>query len=61
MLPAKLAISYINIFTSFYQLKNKFKFLASGCRAKGPLPSPPQTQDNVTIMLRRELRVPGQS
>jgi hypothetical protein len=37
MLPAKLAISYMNIFTFFDKLKETFKFWAIGCHFKGPL------------------------
>jgi hypothetical protein len=40
MLPAKLAISYRNIFTFFDKLKETFKFWASGCHVKGTLPPP---------------------
>jgi hypothetical protein len=45
MLPAKLGISYTNIFTYFDKLKEIFKFWASGCYVKGPLPPPLHTQD----------------
>jgi hypothetical protein len=38
MLLAKLAISYTNIFTFFYKLKETLKVLAIGCHVKGPLP-----------------------
>jgi hypothetical protein len=40
MLLAKLAISYRNIFTFFDKLKEIFKFWASGCHVKSPLPPP---------------------
>jgi hypothetical protein len=50
MLPAKLAISYMNMFTFFDKLKETFKFKASGCHVKGPLPPPLRTHK---ILLRR--------
>jgi hypothetical protein len=60
MLPAKLAISYRNIFTIFDKLKETFKFWASGCRVKGPLPPPPpRTQDTVTKSCLRQVRTGG--
>ncbi len=40
MLPAKVAISYMNIFTFFDNLKETIKFWAIGCHVKGPLPPP---------------------
>jgi hypothetical protein len=40
MLPAKLTISYRIIFTLFDKLKETFKFWASSCHVKGPLPPP---------------------
>jgi hypothetical protein len=45
MLPAKLTISYRNIFTFFDKLKETFKFWASSYHVKGPLPPfPPHTR-----------------
>ncbi len=41
-LPAKLAIRYRNIFSFFDILKRTFKFWASDCHVKGPLPPPPK-------------------
>jgi hypothetical protein len=47
MLPAKLAISYMNIFTFLDNLKEIFKFRAIGCHVKGPLPPPLRTKRQV--------------
>jgi hypothetical protein len=47
MLPAKLAISYMNIFTFFDNLKETIKFWAIGCHVKGPLPPPLRTECQV--------------
>ncbi len=48
MLPAKLEISYSNIFIFLYKLKETFKFWANGCLVKDPVPPPPfHTQDTV--------------
>jgi hypothetical protein len=46
MFPVKLTISYRNIFTLFDEIKETFKFWATGYHVKGPLP-PPSTQDTV--------------
>jgi hypothetical protein len=40
----QVAISYMNIFTFFENLKERFKFWAIGCHVKGPLPSPLRTE-----------------
>ncbi len=47
MLPAKSAISYMNIFTFFDNLKETFKFWAIGCHVKGHLPPPLCTERQV--------------
>ncbi len=49
MLHAKLAISYMNIFTIFYKLKETLKFWAIGCHVKGPLPPPLHTRCQVRM------------
>ncbi len=55
MLPAKLAISYTNIFPFF---KND-KFWANGCHVKGSLPAPLHMQDTVTKSYERQVKTRG--
>ncbi len=49
MLPAKLALSYMNIFT-FLEIKGTFNLWANACHVKCPLapPRPHRTQDTIT-------------
>jgi hypothetical protein len=47
MFPAKVAISYMNIFTFFDNLKETVKFWVIGCHVKGPLPPPLRTKHQV--------------
>ncbi len=58
MLPAKLAISFRNIFTFFDKLKETLEFLAIGCHVKGPLPPPLRIQD-ITKSCMRQVRTEG--
>jgi hypothetical protein len=57
MLPAKLAISYRNKFPFFDKWKETFRFWASGCHVKGPLPPPPLH----TRYSYEEMHAPGQN
>jgi hypothetical protein len=59
MLPAKLTISYKNIFTFFDKFKETFKFWASSCQVKGLSSSPLCTQDTVTKSCVRQVRTGG--
>ncbi len=59
MLPAKMTISYKNIFPFFVKLKETFKFWASSCQVKGPSSSPLCTQDTVTKSCVRQVRTGG--
>jgi hypothetical protein len=59
MLPAKLAISYRNMFTFFDKLKETFKFWACSCHVKGPLTPPLPTQDTVIKSLVCQVRTGG--
>ncbi len=58
MLPAKLAISNMNIFTFFDKLKETLKFWDIGCHVKGPPPPPLCTRCQVRTGGGRDMAGP---